>query len=434
MSIVSDNDISRYLESILDGLPPGQKIPCGYDPLHKEFIMSPIKKIFLIESEGGGDSPTGEELTGVFPQVNYTDSTDTVDRDDFSFIDEDETIISERGNGVVMLDRLNEYYPAVILDKNLAGVSEDIFIIGKDGDNRYPVVYNAGSGLITLPEGVVLSTPPLALASGPPPTTGEPEEDKGDKFIYRGNTISYHTIGGKWITYYDFIPDLYSNVGNKFLAFSNGQIYLQNSNPSHGTFFGESFPALFGVVSKNNPSDVKVYRALSIEGNARWDVALSNDDQSSIIPSTSLEEKENFWYHDVLRDQSNSTRNIVVLSKLAEPFPDGATEMKFLSRVNNLPFHIGEALFLFNGDQYVDTGLTVSSIVSEKVIGVSGTQTQQIPAGSFIVTIDDSLLSGDNMRGHYMKMILTNDDRTSVEMHAVNLVYDHSPLHNAQVN
>ena len=108
--------------------------------------------------------------------------------------------------------------------------------------------------------------------------------------------------------------------------------------------------------------------------------------------------------------------------------------MKFLSRVNNLPFHIGEALFLFNGDQYVDTGLTVSSIVSEKVIGVSGTQTQQIPAGSFIVTIDDSLLSGDNMRGHYMKMILTNDDRTSVEMHAVNLVYDHSPLHNAQVN
>jgi hypothetical protein len=431
MSVMSDTDMAREIESILSGVAPGQKIPCGYDPLHKEFIMSPIKKIFLIESEGGGDSPTGEELTGVFPSANFTDSTDTVDMDDFSFIDQDDTILSDRGNGVIMLNRLNEDQPAIILDKNLAGVSDDILMIGKDGENRYQVVYNPASGLITLPEGAVLSTPPLALASGPPPTT---EETKGDKFIYRGSTLSYFTNGGKWITYYDFIPDLYSNIGNKFLAFSNGQIYLQNSNPSHGTFFGESFPALFGVVSKNNPSDVKVYRALSIEGNARWDVALSNDDQSSIIPSTSLEEKENFWYHDVLRDQSNSTRNIVVLSKLAEPFPDGATEMKFLSRVNNLPFHIGEALFLFNGDQYVDTGLTVSSIVSEKVIGVSGTQTQQIPAGSFIVTIDDSLLSGDNMRGHYMKMILTNDDRTSVEMHAVNLVYDHSPLHNAQVN
>ncbi len=152
-------------------------------------------------------------------------------------------------------------------------------------------------------------------------------------------TFAFSTTGSFWKTRYSFEPDCYASSDNFFVSFNPVQItgnfpnvyvcWVHNKNPIRNAFYGQIYPSSLSVVSNENPSAEKAYKALSIETNENFFSAkvLTNIDsrssiskpQETIIPSFS--EREECLYASIGSSIKNSTTQVktIAWSKNLQP-------------------------------------------------------------------------------------------------------------------
>ena len=55
------------------------------------------------------------------------------------------------------------------------------------------------------------------------------------------NTLTHSENNKGWTSFWNYFPDGFLNLNNKFLTIKNGQLWLQNdeSNPIKNNFYGE---------------------------------------------------------------------------------------------------------------------------------------------------------------------------------------------------
>lgn len=73
-------------------------------------------------------------------------------------------------------------------------------------------------------------------------------------------------------SHFSIFPDFVGTNGTGYLAFKAGQIYTQETNPLHANFFGVQYQPEFWCVMNDNPSNVKVLEAISVESANTWEV------------------------------------------------------------------------------------------------------------------------------------------------------------------
>ena len=185
------------------------------------------------------------------------------------------------------------------------------------------------------------------------------------------------------------------------------------------------------VVSKENPSFVKVYNALSLEGNDTWSAVVSNTQQTTNITEPMYEEREGMYYTVIPKDiTSNSTANMshkVVLGRVASK--DG-NKVKITSRISNLPFSIGDAAYLLASSSETNLSATINSVDSRTEVTLS--DASGVSVGDILMALSQDEINGDKIRDYHAKIKLTNDNTGAVELFAVNAAYSRSPLHNDQ--
>ena len=205
------------------------------------------------------------------------------------------------------------------------------------------------------------------------------------------------------------------------------------------------------IVFNDNPSKVKQYRSLSIEGNAAWDAVVSNSDQSASISKTSVtaggvtypygdyEKLERGYFAEIPKDSSANTLssgNITSLTGTSEVFPLGAVAtsgvsgdtITFTTPVGDIPFPIGGALYKVGSGQLEPLSLTVSSAAGAVV--TCNTTVTGVSDADEIVVLASGAVEGDNIRDYYAKVKLTNASTSVVELYAINGIYSESSLHN----
>lgn len=263
-------------------------------------------------------------------------------------------------------------------------------------------------------------------------------------------TIAYNLWDKFWSTRYSYNAEGIISLTDRMYTFNAGKIFEHSPDVPKNTFYGITGDTIVEVVSNFNPSMIKVYEALSLEGNnSDWTVTLKNSDQTSAIASSIWDEKENFYYASIHQDSTNnvtytSTADVTTVSGTSEVFSLGEVDalpspltdkITFKNAINNQSFPLGDstALYLLNVAQnkLEPLNLYAVSVSGEKELTCNAT-ISGFSAGDTLVLIANSAIEGDSIRDYYLQAKFVNSNTTPHELYAINFIYTKSNLHNQQ--
>lgn len=388
----------------------------GYDPDNDEYLVS-INDIYnssvVVTYSGGSttavlstDSSGVITSSPVFGSEYFKYDNSNVDWDDLF------TNYNDTGNGVIYLDRND--IGSVQLDSSLAeNISGSFNIVATTTTNDFigQATVNLANGNVTLVNGEGVSYA----------TSGTTKE-------FEGFTAAYDAKGGQWSTFYSFVPEKMGYIKNLFYTFKDGRLYTHDTNSTYNSFYGISYPSKISVVSNYNPSMVKNYETISLEGSAAWDAVFKNTDQQSSISASAYEERERNYYAHIGRDTLGSTGNIVSIGKVTAISLDKIT---IDSRISNIPIGYESDILKVSGSSLVDTNLDVNAITGRKELQADAT-VSGISVNDVLVARTQSAMDGDSMRDYYMQIDLEKTSNSAIELYAVNTNYDKSNLHDQQ--
>ncbi len=462
---ISDNKLESYFEREFSDYTNNRavfKLPCGIDPENNEFIVTMTKftpkTISIGGNEFSGTSPDWADGTTDFTvdikpsRAGENDGQLTWDKEvikwDYTGLGPaiaNHLVWETTHRGVIILDNIKEKGSAIVDRQDITkGKSFLIDVTSKDGRFRGTAVFDPMSGEVNLGNKFLDSD-----------SAGDGSNSQADDTVtvtslreVDGDTIAYGTTKGFWLTRYSFIPEHYEYVHNRFFSFNDGDMYRHNVNETRNRFYDVNADSFVSIVSKANPSMIKAFNALSLEGNtssdgdSNWSLALRTSKHTAAINKADFEpEKEGLYYKRIPRGivtaGDSSGENNIVLGEVASN--DGAT-VTFKTRISDLPFSLNNSnaqVFKVDGDNLVNimsSGTArVQSVDGRKVLTLSATP-DNLSADDILVQTEQASISGDQLRDYYLAITLTSNSTTAVELYAVNVVYVPSPLDNSVNN
>tara|TARA_R110000772_G_scaffold258211_1_gene375334 strand:- start:348 stop:1301 length:954 start_codon:yes stop_codon:yes gene_type:complete len=311
--------------------------------------------------------------------------------------------------------------------------------------------------------------------------------------LYNGTTIAFSTKANVWKARYSFAPTCYMTMDNDFLSSNitggadnlgdTRMVWKHNENLTHNSFYAlPSEPSTLEVVSNQNPSSVKIFKALSIESSTSgWTgSAYTNKDRGTNALQTgdfgAFVEKEGNQYSSMPRSAINSTSNltfvgVVNVNQIAQAptsfnendswdiplinIPDVALPVSpnsflfFGSELKNVYISEGELQYIYASDGFPVFGFTAIGYNEEtNSIQVKSVDPLSVAnyivgnvAAAFATSLSDSsstvpvyimtnpVQDGDTMRGPYAGIKLTLPDSSEAfELFAINVDYERTKL------
>ena len=256
--------------------------------------------------------------------------------------------------------------------------------------------------------------------------------------VLTGFNIAFDTQGQKWVTRYSYVPEGMERLKNRFFSFKDGSIYIHDKG-TNNTFYGSASPSLIKIISNFNPSLVKTFDAISIEGNDTWSATFSNTDQNSSLATGDYAEKERSYYADIPRDTATSiTANTTNITALGTNATGSTNTITFPNRINRQPVPLGLSARVYKVDSTGNTSdaasaaAYASSVTSTTLTlqdATGGAINADIASGDTIIIQTTPKFDGDQLRDHYLVVEMQNDNYSEdVELYAVNLKYKGSKL------
>ena len=264
--------------------------------------------------------------------------------------------------------------------------------------------------------------------------TIEPKINNGS-VTYPGTTVGYSITENAWISRYSFKPSNYATIDNLLLSSfwyqnaDNTESYLMNAhrNTSKNTIYGTQENTEVSVISKISPSEVKVFNAISYEGNSPyWDMnpgATTNLGQISGT-ITDWSQKEGSYYSIMPKDVEYKYVYIGTIAADGITIGSQIVNLDDISRLDRFPFRLdSELLFWHNGESYTQDGFVSSASVtsydlSSKKITLSDAITENGAESKklfFRLSTD-----GNAMRGHWMNIKIVNNSNSANELYCIN--------------
>ena len=418
---ITDKGMDGFFQKIFEGVSLNIPIPRlvgGFDPDNDEYIITveDLSSSFIYIGNSDPElEATPYEVTldvdgNYNPLISYTSNSVIWNNINFNWndicLDWDDV-----GNGI-----LNIQDNTLNIDSSWIGSTSTINILMTNNANSFLAVaqYNIGEGTIILPTSTC---------------DGDTVSKQFGGSESEGLTIAYKHKKAVWASKYSFKPSNYASIGNKLYSFfgnTEGLVWKHNTNERRNYFYGEQFSSMFESVSNKNPSMVKVFEALSVEGSGNWTSFISTENQETSI--TYFTEREGNQYSVIPRDTLNSKSHQIFLGIVSAIAGSSVT---FTAPVNRIPFAIGDSIKTASGSILTPTGDTITGVPSRKVLTMSGAN---FNIGDKIFVEKLSSVDGDPIRNTYAKIKMTSDSQDAFEVHALSLSYDRSAVHNDRVN
>lgn len=238
---------------------------------------------------------------------------------------------------------------------------------------------------------------------------------------YSGFTLGYNKKDNIWTSFYSFIPEMYGAINYSCYSFKDGALYKHNDSDTYNSFYGVEYDTIFESNFNTEPSRVKIFDSISIEGNSgSFGVTLDTNLNSSAIPSGYFSEKEGFFQAMIPRSSTSSNFSDIL----------GGGEGSFSGSnltITGIDFYdlgvrVGDTVYNSSG---VALG-TVTVVVDKDTVTVSaGSGT-----GIFYIARSSTIIEGDRMRGYYLTARFTSSNTTFTEVFAVSSKAINSKLHN----
>jgi len=111
-------------------------------------------------------------------------------------------------------------------------------------------------------------------------------------------TLAWNEKENQWSTFYSYNPETICSNGINIVSFKSGKLYLHNTNAIEANFYGTQYYGEVWCIMNANPSNVKVFEAISEETNDAWEcysITTPNGQETNLLTSD-FQEKENLQY------------------------------------------------------------------------------------------------------------------------------------------
>lgn len=276
----------------------------------------------------------------------------------------------------------------------------------------------------------------LDVIAGFDPDNNEYVLTSHDRGSYDGFTIGYDIQKKVWVSFYSFMPDMYSHINDKFFSFNgsgtNGNkqevLWEHDINGTYGKFYNTQYNAKFSVVANANPSAVKSYDTISIEGTNAWSATLKTSDQQTTLVVADYDEREREFVASIPRDTLASTSNYITVGTV-DSVDSANTGVTFKNRINTQPLPIGADLYYDNSGTLTSLSATLSSVDSSKKLTASA-NVSTLSEDDVVVLKLTAKQEGDQLRDYYCTIDFESSHSSSkVEAYAVNMHYNNERLH-----
>lgn len=137
-------------------------------------------------------------------------------------------------------------------------------------------------------------------------------------------TFAFSKRREAWTTRYSFVPTCYAMSGNDMLSSADGKgVWIHDTNNTRNSFYGDDYPSKLETSFNDLPSEVKHFKAISVESNVgnltasfKTNQEYSDTNKQQAFDVSLFQQKEGFRYAEIPRSQTNSTANVI-------PMPGG---------------------------------------------------------------------------------------------------------------
>jgi hypothetical protein len=406
-----------------------KRVVGGVDDENGEYILSQedIRTSNVSITDGSTtytfNLQTNSGSTVVFGSIDYDDNIIFKADTEFRTFDNVCDNFEDSINAVVFLNRLADGHPIVLGEEYIGTAPTTLYGIATDTSYNFflPVTIDVSAGTFTFPNDCGDFTGTIGSST----------------LVSEGFTAAYNVDGSVWNTLYSYRPERIVCIDDILYTFKGGTMYKHTSASNRATYYGSADGAVVEVVAAFNPSMVKSYESISLEGTAAWDTTITNTDQSATIADTDYDQRERNWYAYIPRDSSANTggSTITALSGTSEVFALGAvasvsgSDIVFTSDISYITFPVGADLYKVSGSTLISITNTIASVSNGTTI-TCASAVAGVSAADEIVAIANGAIEGDQMRDYYAQIRLTNDSTSEVELYAVNAVFAKSNLAN----
>lgn len=233
-------------------------------------------------------------------------------------------------------------------------------------------------------------------------------------------TLTFDDQAKGWTSFHSFNPDFMMGMNNGFFSFKNGELYKHHSdNVPRNTFYDTQYPSKVSVIVNDSPSEIKQLQTVSLEGNSSWEalirayVSNSDDYLESSIKDTEFVKKEGIWYAYARGNESTSSYDSKSTYGLGTVSNITATTFELNGGSTSLC--VGDAII--KGSNLVTIGIIET--VADNVITLDSTA--GLVDDDFVLGMKDPRIEGGDLRGYAMRLDLTAQESSKVELFAVNV-------------
>lgn len=229
-------------------------------------------------------------------------------------------------------------------------------------------------------------------------------------------TLTYSEDAKGWTSFYNYEPDMFCKLNNRFFTIKDGQLWLHNDkdNPIRNKFYGSAKTSKIVTVINDNNADDKVFKTLELEGTHAWETAVKTNLSNGTIKASEYTQRESNFYAYIRKNEDSadlhglSAQGIGVITVVA------GTNITFAELPTLL--NVGDNLYQLNGSMQQQIGI-ITNIVGS-VITVTTIVTTPV-VGYFCFAKKEARIEGGDLRGYYAEVTLTNSSTDAVELFGV---------------
>jgi len=246
-------------------------------------------------------------------------------------------------------------------------------------------------------------------------------------------TITYSIWSKGWTSFWSYEPDWMVGLNSSFYTFKDGSIWKHNTNSTRNNFYGTQYKSTITTIFNDEPSQMKVFKTLSLDSNKPWKAIIDSELNSGEIDSSYFDQKEDEWFayirrvDDTIDLKAVSTQGIGNAISIDSSIPS-AVVATFAFNINN-SISIGDNVYKMGivdpaADPVISNGILTSiGIVTDKTptsLTIDADLPGTIPLVSdFLVGVKNSQVESYGSRGFYMEVKLENEDTTEVELFSI---------------
>ena len=231
-------------------------------------------------------------------------------------------------------------------------------------------------------------------------------------------TLTHSEKNKGWTSFWEYFPDGFLNLNNKFLTIKNGQLWLQNDNTNEvkNNFYGEQKKTTIKTIFNDAMAEDKIFKTLVQESNEKWRAILKTNLTEGEIKQAEFNTRESRQFSFIRGNEAsgnlhgNTAQGIGVIVSVATTNITYSTIPDLIS--------IGDVLYQLNGSTQEVIGTITVINRNTNIITVNAITTTPV-VGLYSFSLKNSRVEGEEMRGYYMEVTLENEDTTDGELFAI---------------